>query len=515
MKTKRFIKVIGMAFTMAMLFNACSQDSTALDEVVATEEQIADDEPLVYTMHLNCEAPGYMENGTRATTTWANGSTIYLRFGSVAGTATYSSSTGLWTVTTTSTLATTTTETNCNAYYFENPGTVSSDAVTLTEKTAIYEGTGRYTHPTSTDIYVNATLDPKTWRMRFNGGSVTLLGSESEMNYNSSFNRSTGSFTTSKMGDVNLQSTEYVYGMFVNANGDNIIKVQTDNTYSRTFNGANLKAKESGYFTAPNSTNYSEKNWNLFNIDPNATIIHKNFCAFTDAMVTAWELGSNVATFDYHVYTKEFADICDDDELADLIMNSNPYSIEYANYAFSSTGLSSNTEYCLCAAAKNSEGVRGPVLRYVFNTLSEDLPYAEISNVQAESTTKWTYDIALKNNAKAYYLATSTDEDDFTGNWHWWAYYTYRWATTGQLTARTWESVATTLSSGSCNVITICTWGIDTNNNIGNCNIAYGSVSSSRRSNDNYGNQPLNECISIAELQKRYNSTQLYLIEGQ
>ena len=514
MKRNHLITLAGGMVALAMTFAACSQDeTTTIEKPTAAEEETVEEGPVVYTMHLNCEAPGYEENGTRATTTWANGSTIYLRFGSVAGTATYSSSSGAWTVATSGTLATTTSETTCYAYYFENPGTVTSTTVSLTEKSAIYQGTGKYTHPSSSDIYVTATLDPLTWRLRFNGGSVALMGSESDLNYNSAFNRSTGSFTTSKMGDVDLTSSDYVYGMFANT-GDNRIQVQTDNVYYTTVSASKLQAKESGYLTAPNSSNYQAKNWIPKLIDDNATITQTNFCAFTDAMCTEWEVGSTVATFDYHVYTKEFAEMYTDDEMVDLVMDDDPNPVEYAvGYSWLTQGLTAGTDYCLCAVAKNSEGIRGPVLRYNFKALSENLPYAQISNVTAESTTKWTFNVALKNSAKSYYVAVSSDQDDFDGDWHWFAYYTYKGGVTGQLTARTWTSVAYTLNSGTCDVVTVCTWGIGTDGNIGNCNIAYGSTSSSARSSVDNGGKTNKMSMPVKDMKEKFSSTNVYLIE--
>ena len=221
-------------------------------------------------------------------------------------------------------------------------------------------------------------------------------------------------------------------------------------------------------------------------IDPNATIQPDFFVSFIDGMVTDWKLGSTADTFDYTIFKKDAAEELNDEELtAEIYDSENAYSVNKdGDKMFKTTDsdwFSEGTEYYLCAVAKNSSGGRGPVLRYLFKTRSESMPYAEISNIKAASTTKWTYDITMKNNAKSYYLTTSTDEDDYTGDWHWWAYYANYLASQGELSTYDWASVQTTLNSGTCNVITICTWGVDANKTIGNCAVAYGSVSSSAR----------------------------------
>ena len=477
---------MGAALAVALSFTACSQDESEMDQLVINNGEATVEGPQQYTMHFNCAAPGYDDERTRATTTWADGSTIYLRFGNVAGTAVYSAASDSWTVTTSGTLSVTSSETNCEAYYFEAPGSVSGATVTLKETTAIYQGTGKYTHPTSTDIYVNATLSPVTWRLRFEGGAVALLGSRSDISYYNSFNRSTGQFTTSKMSDVDLLSSEYVYGIW-SKTGDNTIYVQTDQVYYRTVKSSDLLPKASAYLTAPNAANYESKKWVPDPVDYNATIEPDVFVAFSSGMVTSWTLGSTVNTFDYTIFRNKGEETYSDDELAaEIYDDGNGYALMYADYLFSSISeewYEPGVEYCLCAVAKNSEGIRGPVLRYKFTTLSTSLPYAEISNVQATSTTKWTFNVALKNNATGYYLATNTSEDTYNSNWYWYAYNVYNWATTGQIEIRDWTSVQTTLSSGTCNVITVCTWGTDASGNIGNCNVVTSSVAASSRQN--------------------------------
>lgn len=255
-------------------------------------------------------------------------------------------------------------------------------------------------------------------------------------------------------------------------------------------------------------------------VDPNATIQPDFFVAFVDGMVTDFKLGSTVNTFDYSVFQKDAAEKMSDQELANEIYDDNPYSLDYAEYNFKTTDsewFSPGSEYYLCAVAKNSSGDRGPVLRYLFKTRSESMPYAEISNVKAASTTEWTYDIAMKNSAKSYYLSTSTSEETYKKDWHWYAYNVNYWASTGELSAYDWSSVKTTLNSGTCNVITICTWGLDANKAIGNCAVAYGSKSSSARPvkkrSTRGTSRPTKEVMSKAKMGQLKNSTTIYIIK--
>ncbi len=501
MKYKNLFKTMGSALAVALSFTSCSQDESIMEKQVSPSSEAVADGPQVYTLHLDCQAPGYDDEKTRATTTWANGSTIYLRFGSVAGTAVYSSSTGEWTLSVPNSLATTTSETSCQAYYFDNPGQRTSTQVTLTEKTAIYQGTGTYTKPSASDIYVNATLSPLTWRLRFNGSSVLLEGSKSDLNYYSAYNLSSGELTSSKMGDVDLTQSDYVYGTLAKT-GDNTIYVQTDAEYHRTIKSSNLQAKQSKYLTAPNSSNYESKDWIPEGpIDYSATIQANLFCPFTDAMVTDFKLGSTAVQFSYQVMDKQTAESYDDDAVVAYVQGQTSYSVaDYGDNIFGRWNLNANTEYYLCAVATNSSGVRGPVTRYLFKTLATTLPYAEISNVQLEST-KATCDVAMKNLATKYYITAWTSESIYSGNWHWPAYYLFDDIKSGEEDAVDWGSVQWTLNN-AVSYFTVCTWAADASGNLGNCQIAYSTSTSSARQVGTAAPASDNETMSRQELQK-------------
>lgn len=538
MKTKDFFR-LSLMMVMGLTFAACSQSDDVASEQNTTQQMVGTDGLYHYTMQLNCSVPSDdAADGTRAVTyDWANGSTIYVRFNTsgssyVNGTATYNSSQKSWNISSTSSLSANSSALKCELYYFVNPVSVGSSVITLDEKTACYYTTSAtYVCTSSNVISVSGNLNRKTWRMRFkgtNGTTVTLPASDDDNNkydikYLSSFNRQTGTFAESQK-DISLSVsngyTPYIYGVFKN-NGSNSIRLDNSSVqnyyFIRSLTSSQLAVGESAYLTIP--TENTPTGWEKkekVHVDPNAWIQVENPATFTDGIAMTFNFGSSVNTFDFIVLSKSSAASFSDDELANKIYTSDPYTSEDFDYLFKNTNSSSysaNTEYYLCAVGKNASGDRGPVLRYLFKTNATTLPYAEISNVKAASSTKWTYSIALKNNAKSYYLATSTDEDDYNKDWHWFAYYTYRWGSSGQLEAHDWSSVATTLSSGSCNLLTVCTWGLDSNNKFGNPNVAYGSANSSSRALRPVVVTKTKDSISKKEIEKMRERIKIYKID--
>ena len=85
----------------------------------------------------------------------------------------------------------------------------------------------------------------------------------------------------------------------------------------------------------------------------------------------------------------------------------------------------------------------------------------------------------MKSGATMYYLAGYTGYDNYVTDPHFLAYYVYRNAVEGYIEPHDWTSVRTTLNSGTCDYIHICTWGVNSSGVIGNCSFGTGSVSSS------------------------------------
>lgn len=266
---KRILQRVGVAIVTALAFVACSQDT---DESATGSAPVQTDEQgnVVYTMQLSGDVADYDDDATRAVSyTWNDGATLYLRFknGStyVAGKAVYKKSDDSWTVTANSSLPTTSTDTNCEVYYFKDEGAVLSSVVYMTEYTACYLAkNATYKHPGTNVISVTAILTPMTWRLRFKGSSgttITMLGTENEINYFSEFNRTTGEFSLARK-DISLtvsgSYTPYLYGQLMYDYYDNNVVVRNDNyRYERDLYAADLPVGQSSYYTIPTANSYS------------------------------------------------------------------------------------------------------------------------------------------------------------------------------------------------------------------------------------------------------------------
>ena len=559
MKYKNILN-IALTFVVGLLFVACSQSDDVSTSPSAVKMQNGF---YVYdNIDFVCQAPGYDAGTTRAVTyNWQYGQTMFARFKS--GSTYYQGfiyrKENGWSMIATSDFMDMATSGTCELYYFQeangdyyylntntgnfdiyNNGSFvkntdivwNSKSISLSEGTAVYTSTANYS-TTATSFSLETVLEPLMWRMRFsgsNGTSITLPGSGNDIEYCSAFNWSTSSsaYFSTATKDVSLSVsggyTPYIYGLFASTGSNKITVKNGNDAYTRNLNASSLPVGTSGYFDIPTASNYSSKGWTKKengngNIDANATIEPNLLVPFIDGMVTDWTIGSTVNTFDYSVFTKAGAEALTDDEIVEKIYGTDPYSKDDASYIFRNNNTESNqfyspnTQYYLCAVAKNSSGKRGPVCRYLFMTSTDGLPTALISNITPE-TTKWTYNITLRNGATSYYLGTSTDENRYKSDWHFWAYLVYKWGVTGQIEAHDWASVQTTLNSGTCNVITIGTWGISSNGSIGNPEVAYGNVSSSAPAWTQKAPKSTvrEETIPKADLEKMMKNIRLYRV---
>lgn len=493
MNTKIFYRLC-ISLVMGLAITACSNDEGSQAD---SQSPVVPDESGMYhyLLDLNCNTPSYDEEATTRSIvrTWDNAASIIVRFKSgtkfITGTATYSSSDKLWSIVTSESLPVISGEGTCELYYFAGASTKDAN-VALTESTPCYYTTSAtYVRPSEASVAIQASLGRKTWRLRFkgtSGTSITLPKNDNEIKYFSAFNGQTGNFTDSQK-DITLTVdntgyTPYIYGTFVNSSGSNKITIKSGSqSYSKKLTNTNLGVGESAFMNIPVESSYT--GWEPL-IDPSATVAIDFSVTFTDGIVLEWELGSTVKTMSYSILEKSEINELTDEQITSEMYNLFSYSIENVNgYTFNLTSdeIASNTEYYLVAVAKNSSGVRGPILKYLFKTNSNNLPIAEISNVKAASSTQWSADIALKNNAKAYYIAANTSEDNYNSDWHFYAYYAYYWAISGDLESLDWEGVSWTLNSGTCNYFTVCTWATDSKGNIGNPHVAYGHTTSYAR----------------------------------
>lgn len=564
MTMKKIYLFISLSLSLSMLLGltACSSDdSMSVPQVVKTENGF-----YVQKVNFICEAPSYDQGTTRAVTyDWKSGTSLFARFKSDSkyyiGYISYESDG--WTMISTTEFIELTASGTCELYYFLEPNgdyyhmnletgcldiynngssvkntdiAWNASSINMTECTAVYATTtATYSKEKGKGWTIKATLSPMMWRMRFsgsNGTSISMPGSDNDIKYVSAFNWSTSSVSFSMAEkdvslSVNGSYTPYIYGVFNAPSSDNKITVKNgSDTYTRTFNGSNLKAGRSGYFTIPTTSNYSSNGWTLKeSIDTNATIQPDYLVTFTDGLVTNWKFGSTANIFAYTVLSKPVAESLSDEELTTRVFNDGrSYTVaDSEGYIFrfvdssDDSSIAPNTNYYLCAVAKNSSGKRGPVLRYLFKTNATSLPYAEISNVAAATSTKWTCDVALKNGAQSYYIFAWTGENAYNTDWHYIAYWAREDVDTGTEEAIDWTGVSWTLSSGTCDYFSVCTWGVASNGSIGNPHVAYGNVSSSapHRATNITGGKLQKEAISKKNLEKMMEGIKLYRITNE
>ena len=250
------------------IIGACSDD-----DFIEHEQVQPTDESTIHTIPMEFigNVVGFDQSSnqariqTRATTSssWSNGDKIYITFynGStiVPGEATYNSSSG-WSVSYDGNLATGT-NLKCEARYFVNATFSSSSLVSLNSNSEIYEdvnGTYAYSNGSLT---VQATLSPKTGRIRFTGTSGAKIYTTGISVYTTfapainTFSSSNAMITSTVASNG---STPYIYGVFSDTDR-NIGLVGSDFAYTRTCTSDMLKTGESGYMAIPSES--AHNNW--------------------------------------------------------------------------------------------------------------------------------------------------------------------------------------------------------------------------------------------------------------
>lgn len=267
----RHVRNLSKTLMMAgfcFIIGACSDD-----DFIEQEQVQSTDESTIHTIPMeflgNVVGFDQLSNQariqTRATTSssWSNGDKIYITFynGStiVPGEATYNSSSG-WSVSYDGNLATGT-NLKCEARYFVNATFSSSSLVSLNSNSEIYEdvnGTYAYSNGSLT---VQATLSPKTGRIRFTGTSgakIYTTGISVYTTYSPAINTFSSSNAMITSTVASNGSTPYIYGVFSDTDR-NIGLVGSDFAYTRTCTSDMLKAGESGYMAIPSES--AHNNW--------------------------------------------------------------------------------------------------------------------------------------------------------------------------------------------------------------------------------------------------------------
>lgn len=488
------ITIMGLIAVLSTMFVSCSQQEEIIDvEDISTKGEV------VYNLHMDCSAPTYdEEKTTRATTSWAEGSVVYLIFkNGVTGTATYNN--GKWMLKASSSLGTASDQ-KCTAAYVENPISVGAQIVDMNEGSVLYKGEGTYSVAYS-DIYVKVALSPETWRLRFKGNKgtkISLPGNKNDIVYNNYIQFS--SLLTSGTGaDVSLtvnsnNYTDYIHGEFVNKNGNNTLHIinETEGVeyYRENISGNMLSAGKGGYLTIPTRDTYASLGWEIVEgVDPNAYVRPKDMVTFTDGMVTTFEAGSTVSKF-YSIVLKG-NNTLSDDEIKEKLLDSDYDTREEIekDIPFGGWGdfYSDNTSYILCTIACNESEEFGELVKTPFTTKSASLPSVVISNVKATTVgneDKWNFNVSFINNASKYYIASWEGEDDYNTNEHFFGYYLEKAIREDGLKTYNFQSANFTRKE---NCVAIGAIGVDAKGNIGNFSCVKATTSSNSRAKNAEG----------------------------
>ncbi len=263
-KVHFFMKSLFWA-TIGLTFAACSNNDFEEFETPVVAESVS-------TQTIKMDFVGCVQsfdqqgqqNVTRATTSsWNEGDKLYLIFNNttakVYGEATYSATSG-WTVNYSGVLSTGTGIT-CEVRYFANTTMQSSYQITMNSNTEIYEALdGTYDYADG-ELIVQATLVPKTGRIRFSGtkgDKIHVSGFSIYTTYTQEQNTfaSADQIVTLTVADDGY--TPYIYGTVTST--DQIISVVgKDFAYNRVLPTEKMASGKSGYMAIPSEASHA--NW--------------------------------------------------------------------------------------------------------------------------------------------------------------------------------------------------------------------------------------------------------------
>lgn len=264
---KKTIKSILGCAIIALSLGALYSCSEKIDIETDNEVEV---ETTVKTCPMNFKGcvVGFDQNVTNgltkaASSSWNDGDKIYIIFYNgttmISGEATYSTAGG-WNVSYDGDLANGT-GLKCEVRYFANATFLSSSLVSLNSETEIYEApNGSYEYNGST-LTVQASMTPKTGRIRFSGTSgekIHLTGISVYTTYSPALNTfsSTKSMITTTVATTGY--TPYIYGSLAEDN-KKLGLVGSDFAFTRTCTDAVLKVGDSGYMAIPSES--AHNNW--------------------------------------------------------------------------------------------------------------------------------------------------------------------------------------------------------------------------------------------------------------
>lgn len=246
--------------------------STILLVAVSCNKEIADTtdpklEKHTCEMKLIGSLVNYDGPETRAdanTTTWADGSVIYLRMnsplGSTTGEAVYNANKDVWTISYYGSLYEGVSN-SCTALYLEDKVSYENSLFTMDEGTAIYEDLeGSYIYDGG-DLVVTANLKPKTGRIRFSGETGSIIKIYGVTHY-TTYDIGTNIYTTSaepfKLTVGSDGYTPYFYGYFTDIEEPNVkVWIDAKEAYTRFCSKNIFNQGQSGIMTLPTANSHN------------------------------------------------------------------------------------------------------------------------------------------------------------------------------------------------------------------------------------------------------------------
>lgn len=263
MKTFHNLLIILLKAVICFIIGACSEDEVIESEQKQTRHTIK--------MHFIGDIIGFapqteqskVKAKASSSSPWVDGDKIYITFYNgntiVPGEAIYDDSSG-WSVSYDGNLPETSAAL-CEARYFVNASFSSASLVSLNPNSVIYEDLNGIYAYSNGSLTVQATLSPKTGRLRFTGDTGAIIHTTGISTY-TTFSPAINKFSSSKAMITSTVeqngSTPYIYGKFSD-DDRNIGLVGSDFAYTRSCSSEMLKAGESGYMAIPSEK--AHNNW--------------------------------------------------------------------------------------------------------------------------------------------------------------------------------------------------------------------------------------------------------------
>lgn len=355
---------------MALLVSACS---AAEDAEPAPSHQGGE-----WHLRMDCNLAQFGEDTRAGADGWNDGAAVYLQFTfgtqRVAMQAVYSATDGEWTLDETKTSSlTAATDVTCEAYYFEDATSQTSQRATIGSQTIVYgnEQASCFIDEETHTVSVLGKLSPLTARLRITGepgAAYSITGLSRFTAYNAAantFSANSGAISGVIGPDG---SSEFIYALFADPQQRTLsIAAEGELAYQRTFNSNVLRAGSSGHLTLPTTERILQ--WQMVNTTNGLEITLPTLSA-----VEARSIGSRVATFGCSVSSLGNGTLLDAGFVVskDSQMTSpHTYSAgRQTPFVLSVTGLEAVTKYYVRAFARNERGTSLSAILTI--TTSED-----------------------------------------------------------------------------------------------------------------------------------------------